>query len=1110
MSLTTPEIYIGSVIEHDSEREVLNELVRIFESERQPAIILANINLGERQIDFVVAMDNLTWVLEVKGHHRPLRGSKNGTWQVQLTSGEWASSRNLYTQTLGEQHALKDAMSKFVNNKVQYPSSSLVFVPQIPSGSSLCSSDFKVSIIQLSDLSSKFHQIQRNKKDGWKLTQWRGFAKYHNLTKVSSPEVASNPILLEDAELLARYSEEYARMYAPNSEELIEFMCSEEGNQYSTEQIVQSVSFGGIGVLLQGPSGCGKSLLAAHTGMGWMQRGGIPITIPAKDFKGKIRNILDQEIALLGVKSASRLLEAVGRLNRPVLFILDGYNECEAQKRDTLSQCFKALVGRYEANFFITSQIPLARADLLPLRKIEVYKPNKELKLAIAQRAANSPIPSEVEILLETVESGLEAGLVGAVGKELKQGYSRYALFDAFVRDRLRNLASDGIRLLCRVAGWLSERITFSLSIRELDRLLDNEELHTQVLDKLFSTNLLVKRGDRVSFQHELFFNAFAAEAVIRGGFDQVDQIKAALSNPKHAEYKEMIIGAIDDNDLIQQVLEGIIDSKDITFCFYGTCGLSAKEWANTQYQKLLFRISEEVKRVQFVVNNLDQVDFTIVPETLENWSTLDLLFISNLPELLAQGFYLFEMLNIVAHMDRKITETIDHFPFSASHQRLKSNLFGKVYALQWLTWTGLTKVCSQISGKIFTGINGHPLREIVQEKFTCSELTQGQLYLLLALSRQVFDQEIIPAPVIQKVIEQYWNGAPYHLKLQLMYSAESCWKAEEPERTALITAIEALLNQSSHPFISTAVMDALKALGALEEDSEAHKKEVQSLVEKILANPEDSANWELAGYCYGAQIDHPYSTAYEEVISELSENNRKEFLTIAAKGLNGSDPLILSALVPDLASFKDPKLGEIISQWTEVPQFTNFMANLAIDLFMTAHIFLGRLGCVLPNSQQRNDHPSNEVLIACGKILYWSNRLDISEVKRQLACQESVEILLKNENGVALDAIKWSEETQRMHRFAKRDLPSIIGCFPNQVAEVCRRALQNPSIQKGWSPVFSETDRLGVLEFALDIVGSYGEKVDLTLLREYTKNSNLGKTAIKAIKRLEERITAS
>lgn len=146
---------------------------------------------------------------------------------------------------------------------------------------------------------------------------------------------------------------------------------------------------------------------------------------------------------------------------------------------------------------------------------------------------------------MKSVASGLEARLIGEVGRAIAPDASRYAIFDGYVRKRLGNDAPEGIGALARIAGFLSDRISFSLTIRERDRFAERGQIPAALLRRLRETNLLVERGERASFGHELFLNSFAAEAVIRRANGNAQEILDALDSP-HADRKALIVGGLD------------------------------------------------------------------------------------------------------------------------------------------------------------------------------------------------------------------------------------------------------------------------------------------------------------------------------------------------------------------------------------------------------------------------------------------------------------------------------------------------------------------------------------------------------------------------------------
>ena len=91
-------------------------------------------------------------------------------------------------------------------------------------------------------------------------------------------------------------------------------------------------------------------------------------------------------------------------------------------------------------------------------------------------------------------------------------------------------------------------RFAFSLSIRDFDRLMDEDSVSFELWKMLIDRGLLTIKGDRVSFPHEMFLDAFAAEALVRQAGDDPNLILKALYSPLHAARKNLIIGAIEDS----------------------------------------------------------------------------------------------------------------------------------------------------------------------------------------------------------------------------------------------------------------------------------------------------------------------------------------------------------------------------------------------------------------------------------------------------------------------------------------------------------------------------------------------------------------------------------
>ena len=1102
-------LYVGSPITHASERAVLEQVIHRLACDERSAVILSNVNLGARQIDFIVGLDDLVLVIEAKGFTRPIRGGENGPWQVQLASGDWKnfqSPSNPYVQARDAALTVRDAMRSFDGGNVPYPAASVIFVPRIPHGSKVYSGDFKVSVAGLDGLDEA---LGRRQKGAWSLDRWTSFAEHLRLTSVNSVAAACDVSLADSEALLRQYSVAYSRAHT-HPETVVPFPCSSGGEAVPSHEVVSLVAERHADILIQGPSGCGKTLLAGQAGHTFSQHGGIAIMISIKDYAGSIKAVLNREVGLLCSTSATMLLGAVRRLNRPLLFVADGYNECAAPDRPSLTRALAALARAYEANLLVTSQCPLARSDLLPLQAVDVPPATPGTKTTIALNViGRDALPNELEHLLDAASTGLEARLIGEAGQQLNRSSSRYALFDAFARKRLEETASDGIRLLSNVAGWLSERVAFSLSVRDFDRLMDlNREPHATAT-RLRTTGLLVQRGDRVSFPHEMFFHAYAAENVVRGAAGRSTEILSALASPKHADRKAFIIGAIDDDSLRHQVLEGLTDAQSIGACIAGECGRVAREWAEARCGALWKRLRAEALGVSFCISDQGWMNVAFEEATIVPWTAPELALLAVMPQRIVEGHYLDEVLDTTGVMDRRIAEEGSRLRDEARARKiaLRSALFANTYVHHSGAVPGITQVCRGLHGGFFRQTSDAVSRT-VQRMLEGDHLSPGQVYLLLMLSRGAD----IAAPLVAQTLKTHWAGAPYHLRLDLLDAARMCHSASDSDRDALIEAVEEL-PPPSNVFVSSMILEALQGLGALEDSEREHIAPVRDQVKHCVTNPQDPERCTMAYGLYSSQFDHPYSGAYYEVIANLPEYERKTLLTMAANGAEDT-AVFLAALLSDLASFADSRVCDSIIRWTALPPTDSFMPQDRVTVFVLAHVALARLGCPLPDRRGEADSYSTQALAACGAILYWCNRLELEETDKQHACDASLRILLQHQRGAALDVVRRCEHAlvQRVKHLSGSAPPerSLVNGFPIEAAEICRHALAAPLNQVGHFRHYSEYDRQQNLTFAIDVLAMHGNSTDLRLLREYADHAALGTSAIAAVRTIEERLAAA
>lgn len=562
-------IFVGEPVRYESERLVLNFVHEHLSQRSEWAYLFANFNVDGAQVDLLIATERNTLVVEAKTYTLPVRGGLDGPWEL-IGSARPRPTRNAYVQALAAKNALRDVMLQH-DAGIGYPDAAVCIPKGVPGGSAIPAGDFKVGIGSLDELVARLDSCRGC---SWDLALWEKVISSLRLQEVTTVDGATSPDYVLAQETLARYREAFLAFY-------------DSGDRYVPDKYRRAnemLDFGGLnelveqsqGVLIRGPSGCGKSLVARRLALAHLRRGGIPLFIGAKRFDGTLRRSLDGEIGLLDTASSAALLRA-GRISAaPLLLVVDGCNECDEGLAVALARGVAAFASRYGASTLLTSQTLPDRADLLSLAEVTVEYPSLAMKRELANVSPSDASAAAKFVLLESVASGLEAVLVGEVGGLISGTSSRSALYDAYVRFRLGPHAFDGVRFLCALAKALVYRASSRISVRELDRMLVEERIALAVAQQMESTNLILRRANQVSFGHELFFASFAAEGAVRDAGSNGGHLLKALASPRFHAARALIVGAIEDQALLQTVLEGYRDPEVYVACIKGECGLDA------------------------------------------------------------------------------------------------------------------------------------------------------------------------------------------------------------------------------------------------------------------------------------------------------------------------------------------------------------------------------------------------------------------------------------------------------------------------------------------------------------------------------------------------------
>ena len=369
-----------------------------------------------------------------------------------------------------------------------------------------------------------------------------------------------------------------------------------------------------------------------------------------------------------------------------------------------------------------------------------------------------------------------------------------------------------------------------------------------------------------------------------------------------------------------------------------------------------------------------------------------------------------------------------------------------------------------------------------------------------------------VTADLVLRAINLYWDTAPYHLRLVLVDAAIICTMRDDVERMRLVAAIRDL-PCSSNVLLSSEITRALVHLGDLEDFEDGYVSTVEEQIRRCLDEPNSAERCKLAINLYAGQFEDILGSAHIQAIEQLGIVDRKVFLGMAATGAT-DEPIIRVPLLIELGSLCDSGDGRWFARWTGPVRIDEVMLGDGIAVFVTAHIIMARLRCGLPKDQGIADFQGSRELDACGKILYWRNRLDLSGAMRQRECGKALSILVQDKSCVSLDVIRRCEHQHisNLDRLPGTEniITSILNSFPEEVVQICRRSLAEPSRLITYYPALAQSDRRKNLIFAINVIGLYGNSTDLPMLRDTANDPDLGSSAIEAVRALDDRLASS
>ncbi|MEO7690923.1 MAG: NERD domain-containing protein [Sphingomonas sp.] len=1076
-------IYVGSGIEHAAERAFIAQVSNELNDREIPYVIFANISLGARQVDCIVATASSVTVIEVKSSRLPVKGGIDGSWGRLQPDGSWAGYGNGYQQALNAKNRLRDAMRARSEVGRYYPDAAVVFVGGLPSGSALTSGDFKVAVAT----DSAFDVQSSGFASPWPLDRWQAFAADLGLTRVSLGDAIAPPEVQASFVLIREYNLAVATEFG------------REGGRWLAESDDQCTTiFDAIadeaGCHLIGPTGCGKTMLAKRIASDRASLGECVLYLTAKDYNGSWSRLLKRELALVCDVPPAELLRAIGETDAPVRIILDGLNELGADCANAL-RGLRALVRKLGARLVVTGQ-GAQPTDLRALRLLAIAAPTLELKSRIAVRQ-NPGLSPSARVLLKAVCSGMEAAIVAEIGAALDRNVPRQLLIEQFIRQRLgRHARRSGIGLR-RLASALHEAVSFSLAETRFDELMVLHGMSPEEIDAMFSARILVSRGGRVSFSHELILNACCAHAVAEDAQLRPEQYGHRLATPRFEAMAGDVISALEDASACGEILAQLCDAGLLHDAAAGHLGPIACDIASGLLDNVEREIRAEISTLTLTVIPGDRPTVDWHPETVRDWTDQQLARIAAVGLAVESEQGIDRYLSLCAAMDAHLVVERKRI---AEEAKASGLLALRTHSF-WLSYYGfgrqvgfmhLTRACANSTREEPDGGCHAPL--------DVATLTSGQLHFYIekrhlfhgASGGNLFAEDLI------SILEGRFCYEPYHVKLAVLHAAGFARSADPTVQARLIEAVQQLDIEHSGLGISTAVVDAMKFLGALDDPAEENRAQIRWEFASAVGDEDNEVVRANALSTCVAMFDHPFDAIYYEEFEALSEESRRLVLRRALGAPDIRKCTSLGWVVRQVALFGDQQDANAMRRLAELPEPRNAFPQEEWGAFVIATRHLARLNLELPAlTASASDGQCLEQIRALVYVAeIGARQSDASEIWQQLGSMPSQLVIgCLSEVEAALLEQHWSERDQPWPRL------SLMASFRAECLQMARRFVD---AGLGATYFHHAYARDAGPDFAFACVEQYGDRSDVERLRKLTSGHPFARAALRALQAID------
>jgi len=686
------------------------------------------------------------------------------------------------------------------------------------------------------------------------------------------------------------------------------------------------------------------------------------------------------------------------------------------------------------------------------------------------------------------------AELQGVLGPDA----TRSSLVDQIIRKRLGEKARTCYAGLRCFALQLFGQFSYSVTETAFDEVMIANGLGDEQCETLLSSGLLERRAGRISFFHEIFLFGCAAQAYAQLARSETGAVSQTLNSAFAEALAPDVLAAVDDETTACEILGSLTSADILAKCAIGESGAVARSASRKILAQAASQILSDIENLRLALRvNDNKID--VEWEQLPDYSKEEIAQFCGLGVAAKYGVAVEVYLKLCRAMDARLLSERRRLDDDARRYNvgLRSASFGLAYLGLYSGWKSSFRLMVGAAQSFWEDVGQS---DVMRSKHLM-DLTSGELHFVVEHRHFLYaGHESSFCEQLAEVITARFRREPYHVQLAILHAAGFVRRASEEALATLTEVLRELEPHDFHIFISTSIIEALKLLGALDDDAEEAREGIKHELRAVLDGKEEDT-FEQALSIYIAQFDHPFDGIYCEEINALSDIEKKRLVTRAFRADSVRHSMSLKWLATAVSEEDDPSDAPLFIRYARYPE-TNPHWQEEIAVFVLATRFLARHGVALPETPTDDDR--QRCFVRLRDIVSY---VEVRSEAASSAAGAAWEALLLMPPPIVISCLHDVIREGLEHRSPMPEprgygSVEIFQLFPAELLKLGRHFLS-----QGTPALNSHDHKDGqATDWAVSLVGELGDRSDLGTLRALLNQLDFARSATGSIRRIETR----